>query len=382
MKKSLDDYKNFIGQTYNWLTITDIIRNPVDNRVWANCICRCGNITSKALRKILSGHVKSCGCYNRSKEKGALHAQWYKDNPERRDSMIQKIVQWRENNQDKCNVISDKISLWYKDNPDKVKEKAEQFSKWCKDNQELVEKYASQSKERRKQYRRTLFENISTDELSFIHPDDLEQLILGSITAHDFIRTKCPICCNYSYHVAHSVIHFNSNTYQNRSCSRCSYEYSQSKTENEVADYISSFYNGKCVRNSREIISPLELDLYYPEKKIAIEFNGDYWHSDEFKQPDYHYSKFIACKNIGILLVSIFETKWLTDTSKIKLYLHDLFSGIENELSFDLNGYINNNYPSPIRNSADNIITDFYTNKNNHKVYTCGYSNIELESDI
>ena len=376
MKKTLDDYKNLIGQTYNWLTITDIARSPVDHRIWATCICRCGNTTSKALRKILSGHVKSCGCYNRSKEKGAYHSQWYKDHPEKSDEMIQKVIQWRENNQDKCDAISDKISEWYKNNPDKVKEKAERFSKWCKDNRELVDKYTLQSKEKQRQRRLAFLDNVSIDKLSFIHPDDLEQLILGNISAHNFIRTECPVCHSYSYHVAHSVIHFDSNTYQNRACSSCSYEYSQSSYEREIADYISTFYFGELIRNSREIITPLELDLYYPEKKIAIEFNGDYWHSSIFKDKNYHYNKFKSCSEAGVLLISIFESEWNSRKEEIKQYLFDSFHCNENQLSYNRVGHINNNYPSPIHHYDGQLVSDYYIYKD-YIVYTCGYTSID-----
>lgn len=104
-------------------------------------------------------------------------------------------------------------------------------------------------------------------------------------------------------------------------CSQCHSSLTASKQEQEIAEFISTFYNGECVRNSREVISPLELDIYYPEKKIAVEFNGDYWHSDEHKCDNYHYNKFIICKQHGITLVSIFEKYWKSDKCAIKTTL-------------------------------------------------------------
>lgn len=87
------------------------------------------------------------------------------------------------------------------------------------------------------------------------------------------------------------------------------------------------------VRNSRSIIWPYELDIYYPEKRIAIEFNGDYWHSEKFKDKDYHYNKFSICRENNILLVSIFETDWNNRKEEIISYLRDLFDNKENSLS-------------------------------------------------
>ena len=69
-------------------------------------------------------------------------------------------------------------------------------------------------------------------------------------------------------------------------------------------------------RNVRDVIFK-ELDLYYPEEKIAIEFNGDYWHST--KRPlekNYHYNKFTACYDKGIRLVQIYEHMWKNRNSR------------------------------------------------------------------
>ena len=46
-----------------------------------------------------------------------------------------------------------------------------------------------------------------------------------------------------------------------------------------MLDVIKSLYSGEIVENCRNIIKPYELDIYIPKKKIAIEYNGIYWHS-------------------------------------------------------------------------------------------------------
>lgn len=60
------------------------------------------------------------------------------------------------------------------------------------------------------------------------------------------------------------------------------------------------------LQNERKTIDG-ELDFYIPDKKIAIEFNGVYWHSEVFKSKDYHYNKWLSCKNENIQLFSIWE---------------------------------------------------------------------------
>lgn len=72
------------------------------------------------------------------------------------------------------------------------------------------------------------------------------------------------------------------------------------------------------ISNTRSIISPLELDFYLPDYNVAIEFNGLYWHSDIFKEKDYHLNKYLACKEKDIRLISINEDEWIEKSDLIK----------------------------------------------------------------
>ena len=92
--------------------------------------------------------------------------------------------------------------------------------------------------------------------------------------------------------------------------------------EKEIIEFIKEYYQGKIIENSRSIISPYELDIYIPEKNIAIEFNGLLWHSyGKFildpKQEDLQYQKYRhllktkAAEEKNINLLHIFEYEWL-----------------------------------------------------------------------
>lgn len=66
---SLDIAKNtYIGRKYNLLTIIDCFREEYQgsNRIFAKCKCDCGNIYENNLTEIKNGHIKSCGCLNKS----------------------------------------------------------------------------------------------------------------------------------------------------------------------------------------------------------------------------------------------------------------------------------------------------------------------------
>ena len=83
-----------------------------------------------------------------------------------------------------------------------------------------------------------------------------------------------------------------------------------SQGEREVYNYVNSIYDGEVKHNVKNIISPLELDIYIPDKKLAIEFNGDYWHSNTNKHSTYHQEKSITCAKSGVQLIHIFEYQW------------------------------------------------------------------------
>ena len=61
--------------------------------------------------------------------------------------------------------------------------------------------------------------------------------------------------------------------------------------------------------NVRNIISPLELDIYIPSKKLAIECNGIRWHSTRIgnKSYKYHQNKYLKCMELGIQLITFWE---------------------------------------------------------------------------
>lgn len=78
-------------------------------------------------------------------------------------------------------------------------------------------------------------------------------------------------------------------------------------------------YNYAVRYNDKTVIYPYELDIYIPELKLAIEFNGDYWHSSLFKEEEYHQMKTLSCIEKGIRLIHIFEYEWKDRDTKEKI---------------------------------------------------------------
>lgn len=100
-----------------------------------------------------------------------------------------------------------------------------------------------------------------------------------------------------------------------------------SKEETELYEYIKSITACDIKRNTKsEIENNMELDIYIPEKKLAIEFNGNYWHSTNHKDSLYHQRKTIACSKNSIRLIHVFEYEWINNNTKLKRFLHDILS--------------------------------------------------------
>ena len=79
-----------------------------------------------------------------------------------------------------------------------------------------------------------------------------------------------------------------------------------------------TLFNEDAVLHNRNIISPLELDIYMPDLKLAFEFNGLYWHSEVNKENNYHLNKTEKCEEQGIQLIHIYEDDWLYKQDIVK----------------------------------------------------------------
>uniref|UniRef100_A0A6M3KWD9 Putative Hef-like homing endonuclease n=1 Tax=viral metagenome TaxID=1070528 RepID=A0A6M3KWD9_9ZZZZ len=107
---------------------------------------------------------------------------------------------------------------------------------------------------------------------------------------------------------------------------RCPYCFTPSRAEEELYNFIKSYYPEAISRN-RTLISPYELDIYIPSKGVAIEYCGLYFHSEGMgKDKNYHLNKLKRCQEQGVQLITIFEDEWLYKkdivTSRLKSYLN------------------------------------------------------------
>jgi len=154
-------------------------------------------------------------------------------------------------------------------------------------------------------YNKNIVENKMMEKLN--NGDRLDNLIFMSNKYNgsnrlNIYKFKCTICNT----------EFEGNIDEGKSpkCPTC-HPFIKSEIERRVGKFLEE-NNIKFKANIRSIIPPQELDIYIPEHKLAIEFNGLYWHSEQGgKDKWYHIKKTEACEKQGIQLIHILEDEWL-----------------------------------------------------------------------
>lgn len=119
-------------------------------------------------------------------------------------------------------------------------------------------------------------------------------------------------------------------------CPRCSNS-SYSIAEQEITEFIKTFYDGEVINNKKIRSSKdnklREIDIFIPELNIGFEYNGNYFHSTKFKENDYHYSKSnVLSEEDGIMLFHIYDDQWINNRSVVESMIRHSMKCTENRL--------------------------------------------------
>jgi hypothetical protein len=101
--------------------------------------------------------------------------------------------------------------------------------------------------------------------------------------------------------------------------------------EKEICDFLTE-HNINCETNVKIKNKKTEIDIYLPEYKIGIEFNGLYWHNELFKDNNYHLNKSVDCLNEDIFLIHIFEDEWIYKKDIVKSIILNKLNLISNKI--------------------------------------------------
>lgn len=91
----------------------------------------------------------------------------------------------------------------------------------------------------------------------------------------------------------------------------CPYHHMNTSTpEDEITDFLTGLGEHVVTNDRKTLPNRYELDILLPEHKLAIEFDGIFWHNELLKDKQYHLNKTVECEKKGIRLLHIFEDEW------------------------------------------------------------------------
>lgn len=231
------------------------------------------------------------------KSKKTLNKNWGVDNPAKSKEILEKRVESFKKNIDQ-----------YKDSYKKTSIEKYGVNHPWKDK-EIHKKSVISSRELR----------LSTTIISISKMLPVNYEIIDICPKTKEASLKCNL--NHNFKLSRSFIY---GRFKNNSeiCTICNPINSQkSGSEILLNKFIKDHYLGKVIENDRNIIKPFEVDIYLPELKLAIEYNGLWWHSSEYREYDYHLNKQKIAADSNIKLVTIWEDDWVNKVDIVKSYI-------------------------------------------------------------
>jgi hypothetical protein len=201
----------------------------------------------------------------------------------------------------------------------KTTEYREKYKKTC------LKKYgvdhASKSKEFKVEHKKLMFEKFLTSDrfTNFTTQFDLDEYKGVTRQFDQRYSFKCNRCNKIEDHLISNGKYVK--------CSKC--DKSMTEFQASILDYIKSIMpNQPVISNDRTILYPQEIDIYISDKKIGIECDGLYWHSDVSgaKNKNYHINKTKYAINKGIRLIHVFENEWNHKQDIVKSILKNMLA--------------------------------------------------------
>lgn len=132
---------------------------------------------------------------------------------------------------------------------------------------------------------------------------------------NDELTFKCPDCDN-DYKINKQLFYLR-NKNNHICCTICNKTDGKntSHLEKELLSYIKEIYDNEIIENYK---NKYEIDIYLPKINLGIEFNGIWFHCENFKNKTYHQDKTFYFKNLNINIFHIWEDDWLYKNDIIK----------------------------------------------------------------
>ena len=203
------------------------------------------------------------------------------------------------------------------------------LKKGCKDGQggckkcadELMKNTIKEVRTRkRKEYPQWFIDDLANE-------SDKQRAIDKTLSSRDFVEFVCPVHGNYIQNVNN---HFVFSTQNSKSgCPKCGAR--KSTPEDELFKIIKSLdcnakQRDRSTLKNNETGHHLEIDVLSNDYKIAFEFNGNFWHSKNHREINYHFFKYEECTKKNLRLLTIFQKDWDVNKEKTINYIKQLFT--------------------------------------------------------
>lgn len=106
---------------------------------------------------------------------------------------------------------------------------------------------------------------------------------------------------------------------------------SRSTLELKIAKFLDECSCGYTT-NDRNLLKNYEIDILIENKKLAIELNGLFWHSEYYLNSDYHLNKLDNCNKIGYSLIQFYEDEIIEKFDIVKSIIKNKLKIIDNKI--------------------------------------------------
>ena len=191
--------------------------------------------------------------------------------------------------------------------------------------------------------------NLSVDSVEIIENGDLK------------IKNYCDKHCEF---IISKKNLRNRLLYEVNICTECHpIDNHESIGESEIMEFVENELN---INTNKIKINNKEIDIYFPDYKLGIEYDGLYWHTEKYKKKNYHLNKTIDCEKAGIKLLHVFEDEWLNKKEVVKSIIKDELGLVTNYIlseeclvgeivSIEATDFLKNNYIMDIGETEFNL---------------------------
>lgn len=117
-------------------------------------------------------------------------------------------------------------------------------------------------------------------------------------------------------------------------CTKCNPKGFKNKSSYEtiISDFLIQNNINFKTSDNKFLGNNQQLDFIIDDKKLAIEFDGLYWHNELFRDSKYHLNKTNICNNKGYDLIHIFEDEWNNKQDIVKSILFNKLNLNKNKI--------------------------------------------------